>query len=170
MKQICLIVITLFCSLAFADEDSPQKFPVPLVIPIDGGVYQFDQHMGKVVLLDFWASWCGPCRQSFPWMNTMQRRFGKDNLAIVAINLDAERDDAALFLRDVPAEFLIQYDASGKSAAQMDVQGMPMSYLIDRQGRVHSSLIGFSPSRAASHEAQILSLIQDGKAPVEVMK
>ena len=170
MKQICFVVFTFFCSWVFAAEASSQKFPVPLVIPIDGGVYQFDQHMGKVVLLDFWASWCGPCRQSFPWMNTMQRRFGKDNLAIVAINLDAERDDAALFLRDVPAEFLIQYDASGKSAAQMDVQGMPMSYLIDRQGRVHSSLIGFSPSRAASHEAQILSLIQDGKAPVEVMK
>lgn len=170
MKQICFVVFTFFCSWVFAAEASSQKFPVPLVIPIDGGVYQFDQHMGKVVLLDFWASWCGPCRQSFPWMNTMQRRFGKDSLAIVAINLDAERDDAALFLRDVPAEFLIQYDASGKSAAQMDVQGMPMSYLIDRQGRVHSSLIGFSPSRAASHEAQILSLIQDGKTPEEVMK
>jgi thiol-disulfide isomerase/thioredoxin len=170
MKQICFVVFTFFCSWVFAAEASSQKFPVPLVVPIDKGVYEFEQHKGKVVLLDFWASWCGPCRQSFPWMNTLQQRFGKENLAIVAINLDAVRDDADLFLRDVPAEFLIQYDASGKSAEQMDVQGMPMSYLIDRQGRVHSSLIGFSPSRAASHEAQILSLIQDGKAPLEVTK
>src|SRR3989338_7480795 len=61
----------------------------------------------QVVLLDFWASWCGPCRQSFPWMNEMQARYGKDGLTVVAINLDSEHDAAQDFLNEIPANFTV---------------------------------------------------------------
>ena len=65
------------------------------------------------VLVDFWASWCGPCRQSFPWMNAMQAKYGARGLQIVAVNVDAKRADADKFLEQVPASFSIAFDSQG---------------------------------------------------------
>jgi thiol-disulfide isomerase/thioredoxin len=95
---------------------------------------------GKLVYLDFWASWCGPCRQSFPWMNEMQAKYGARGLQVVAINLDAKRADADAFLAQVPARFGLAFDAAGQSAKRFGVKGMPTSVLIGRHGealRVH---------------------------------
>ncbi|MEK6249693.1 MAG: TlpA family protein disulfide reductase, partial [Planctomycetales bacterium] len=68
------------------------------------------EYRGKVVVLDFWASWCVPCRRSFPWMNEMQQKYGDDGLVIVAVNLDNQSSDAQKFLQQYPAEFTISYD------------------------------------------------------------
>lgn len=113
----------------------------------------------QVVLLDFWASWCGPCRQSFPWMNEMQARYGASGLKVVAINLDSEPELATEFLQEIPAQFTVLFDQSGQSATQMGVEGMPMSYLFDRQGRLVHRMIGFSAAREAEHEAKIKALL-----------
>lgn len=113
----------------------------------------------QVVLLDFWASWCGPCRQSFPWMNEMQARYGKSGLTVVAINLDSEHDAAEDFLNEIPANFTVLFDESGESATQLGVEGMPMSYLFDRHGKLLHRMVGFSPAREAEHEAKIKHLL-----------
>ena len=114
---------------------------------------------GRVVYVDFWASWCAPCRRSFPWMNALQARYGKDGLAIVGINVDKRRDDAERFLRDTPASFTIAYDAKGAIPAAYDVKGMPSSYLIDRKGNVVAVEEGFHDERRDDVEAQIRALL-----------
>ena len=91
---------------------------------------------GKVVYLDFWASWCGPCRSSFPWMNDMQRKYGANGLQIVGVNLDAKRGDADQFLAQVPAQFALAFDAKGDSAKRFGIKGMPTSVLIGKDGKV----------------------------------
>jgi thiol-disulfide isomerase/thioredoxin len=110
---------------------------------------------GRVVYVDFWASWCTPCRRSFPWMNALQKRYGKDGLVIVAINVDKKRSDAERFLRDTPAEFTVVYDPQGAAPAAYDVQGMPSSYLVDRRGSVVAVEQGFHDERTAGIEARI---------------
>ena len=80
---------------------------------------------GKVVYVDFWASWCGPCKQSFPFMNELQSKYRAEGFEIVAVNLDAKRDDADKFLAEVPARFTVAFDAKGESAKRFDVKGMP---------------------------------------------
>jgi cytochrome c biogenesis protein CcmG/thiol:disulfide interchange protein DsbE len=115
---------------------------------------------GKVVLLDFWASWCGPCRQSFPWMSELQRRYGSD-LVVVAVNLDQERALAEQFLKVTPAAFRIEYDPEGKLATQFDVTSMPTSFVIDRKGQVREQHKGFRASQRAEREQAIAKLLKE---------
>src|SRR5579863_797355 len=77
----------------------------PLVASAAAPDLDLNQYHGKVVYLDFWASWCKPCRQSFPWMNRMLDMYGDKGLVIIAVNLDEDRKDADRFLKEVPAKF-----------------------------------------------------------------
>jgi cytochrome c biogenesis protein CcmG/thiol:disulfide interchange protein DsbE len=110
---------------------------------------------GKVVWVDFWASWCVPCRRSFPWMNTMHRKYGEQGLQIIAVNLDKERAAADGFLAEVPAEFSLRFDPAGQLAREFKVQSMPSSYLLDTDGNVLASHFGFRTAEAADYEKTI---------------
>lgn len=98
---------------------------------------------GKTVYLDFWASWCGPCRQSFPWMNDMQSRYGDKGLQIVGVNVDQNSNDAKAFLKGNPASFEVAFDAEGKTPASYGIMGMPTSILIGPDGKVLLTHSGF---------------------------
>lgn len=116
---------------------------------------------GKVVLLDFWASWCAPCRQSFPWMSALQKRYGAQNFTVVAVNMDQDRTLAAKFLEKTPADFQIVYDPKGDIATLMNVQAMPTSYLIDRTGRQRAIHKGFRDAQRAPREKEIEQLLKE---------
>jgi thiol-disulfide isomerase/thioredoxin len=114
---------------------------------------------GKVVYVDFWASWCTPCRRSFPWMNALHARYGDEGLAVVAINVDARAADAERFLRDTPAQFRVLYDAHGAVPGAYDVREMPSSYLVDRDGTIVLAEQGFHEERKDVVEARIRELL-----------
>ena len=116
---------------------------------------------GKVVLIDFWASWCGPCRQSFPWMNGMQQQYRAEGLEVVAINLDEEPELAREFLRQMPAQFTVLLDSDAQLPDAFGLIGMPSSYLIDRQGRLRAQHIGFHANRVAEYENSIKALLAE---------
>jgi cytochrome c biogenesis protein CcmG/thiol:disulfide interchange protein DsbE len=116
------------------------------------------KHRGKVVLVDFWASWCEPCRHSFPWLNDMQARYG-DRLVVIGVNVDRERADADRFLALVPAHFQVIYDPAGELAARYEVMGMPSSYVFDTSGRLVEKHVGFRKSQRAEREAQLQALL-----------
>ena len=115
---------------------------------------------GKVVYVDFWASWCVPCRRSFPWMNTMQSQFGED-LIIIAVNLDQEPHLATKFLLNNPANFHVEYNPKGDIAEVFDLIGMPSSYLIDKHGLVRVAHTGFFTNRIDQYTQSIASLIAE---------
>lgn len=115
---------------------------------------------GTVVYLDFWASWCTPCRQSFPWMNAMQQRHQEQGLNILAINLDEDEQAARDFLAQHEANFTIAFDNTGSIAEHYGLKGMPTSYLIDRDGQIVFTHVGFRKQDSAALEAKITSLLQ----------
>jgi cytochrome c biogenesis protein CcmG/thiol:disulfide interchange protein DsbE len=130
--------------------------PAPeLNLPGPNGAVDLAALKGKVVYVDFWASWCGPCKQSFPFMNDLQARYRGEGLEIVAINVDAKRGDADRFLAEVPARFAVAFDAKGESARRFDVKAMPSSVLIDRAGKVVAMHKGFRDEDRKELEARI---------------
>lgn len=114
----------------------------------------------KVIYVDFWASWCGPCRQSFPWMNAMQQKYGSAGFEVVGINLDAEAKDADAFLAQVPANFTVAFDPGGDSARRFGVKGMPTSFLIGRNGTVIHAHTGFSEDGRKQLEQMIAAAVE----------
>jgi len=118
-----------------------------------------DKLKGRVVYVDFWASWCGPCRRSFPWMNEMQQKYGAQGFTVVGVNVDKRRADAERFLRQTPATFSIVYDEAGKTPETYAVKGMPSSYLIDTAGKVVAVESGFRDEQKAAFEERIRSLL-----------
>ncbi|WP_232824682.1 TlpA disulfide reductase family protein [Algibacillus agarilyticus] len=120
---------------------------------------QLSDLKGRVVYLDFWASWCGPCRKSFPWMNNLQTKYKKDGLVVLAINLDKEVHLAQAFLRDNPALFEISYDPEGNVALAYQLKGMPSSYIINQTGEIAYSHAGFTPKKAQQYEQEITTLL-----------
>ena len=125
-----------------------------------GEAVALDKLRGQVVYVDFWASWCGPCKRSFPWMGEMQKKYGDGGLTVVAINVDKKREDAAKFLAATPGAFTIVYDPAGSVASSYDVKGMPTSYLVDRAGRVVAVDSGFRDDAKAAWEARIKSALE----------
>ena len=118
------------------------------------------RYAGKVVVLDFWASWCVPCRRSFPWLNAMHGKYAEQGLVIVGVNLDMERGDAARFLADYPAAFTIVYDENKELARQFDVVAMPSSYVIGRDGQIAARHMGFKVKQQDEYEALIVEALQ----------
>lgn len=115
------------------------------------------KYQGKVVYLDFWASWCGPCRQSFPWMNELQSKYGAQGLQIIGVNLDQKNEDARQFLTTTPARFLVAFDPVGATPRSYGVKGMPSSVLIGPDGKIIFEHAGFKEADRAALEEKIKS-------------
>jgi len=121
---------------------------------------KLSNYRGQVVYLDFWASWCQPCRKSFTWMNKMQSLYGNEGFKVIAINLDESRDKANTFLKQIPADFDVAFDPRGNTAKSYQVKAMPSSYIIDKHGKVVHANLGFRGNDEEKLEEKIRNLIR----------
>ncbi|MGR8997853.1 MAG: TlpA family protein disulfide reductase [Gammaproteobacteria bacterium] len=110
--------------------------------------YDLHQFQGKVLYVDFWASWCPPCAKSFPFMNDLDRDLKDSGLQVIGVNLDQAPEDAKAFLAKYPADFIVAADADEKCARGFDVKAMPSSYLVDRNGVIRHVHLGFRAGEA----------------------
>jgi thiol-disulfide isomerase/thioredoxin len=113
---------------------------------------------GKLVIVDFWASWCGPCRGTFPLMEELHRRLGKRGLIIVAVNEDKSRVAMTEFLKQHPVSFTVVRDTKKKLAAKVNVAMLPASYILDGDGKVLSIQGG---ERTMGNRAGFIKLVED---------
>lgn len=145
----CALGVSLLAVAAAARADAP-----------NGQSFDLSEYRGKVVYLDFWASWCAPCLQSFPWMTEVQRIYGRQ-LVIVAVNVDHDRNQAQAFLRDKLVNFRIVYDPDGTIAKQYAIKDMPTSILIGPDGRPRFVHSGFYINRETEYASHIAELLHD---------
>jgi thiol-disulfide isomerase/thioredoxin len=162
LRQFLLSLLVIFISftplsLSFAKEIAAPDF----AISNDQLPNKLSDLKGQVVYLDFWASWCKPCRKSFPWMNQMQNKYAGKGLQIIAINLDTEEALAKAFLDKVPAQIPIVYDPEGKIASDYQLLGMPSSYLIDKKGKIRFAHKGFFTRTQPLYEQELNLLLNE---------
>ena len=111
---------------------------------------------GRVVVVDFWASWCKPCRKELPVLDALYRKYRSRGLSVIAVNIDDDAQAARSFLKKVPVEFPVVHDPAKKIAAAYGVPDMPSSYVIDQQGTIRHVQVGFR----AKDEAVLVGAIE----------
>ena len=143
------------------DEPLPQPvWELPLIANGEGTVTD-STYLGRVTYVDFWASWCGPCRLSLPALNRLSKEFNAADFGVVAISVDYVDEDALDFLKRYPVDYPVAIDKTGDSGRDFAVAGMPSGYLIGRDGLIREVHVGFRKGDEALLRKQIQSLIAD---------
>ena len=124
---------------------------------------EMNDYAGKVLYLDFWASWCPPCAKSFPFLNELHQQYIHEGLQIIGINLDEEPEDAEKFLIQYPAKFTLASDLSKQCAETLGVAAMPSSYLIDRKGVIRHIHLGFRVGETQELRAMVKQLLSESE-------
>ncbi len=122
---------------------------------------EMGKYAGKVMYIDFWASWCSPCAKSFPFLNEMHQQYHQQGLQVIGINLDEAPKDADNFLSEHPAEFTLASDLSKQCAEDLGVAAMPSSYLIDRNGIIRHIHLGFRAGETQELREKVLQLLAE---------
>ncbi|HXK22416.1 MAG TPA: TlpA disulfide reductase family protein [Myxococcota bacterium] len=157
---VAAALLALAISAGAVDVGAPA--PNCALTSLDRGQrYELSEFEGKVLWVDFWASWCGPCAESFAFLDSVDREFRAQGLQMVGINVDEQPQDAMSFLEKHPVSFTQTADASGRCPREFGVEGMPASYLVDRDGRIRHIYLGFRPGEASALRDRVKELLRE---------
>jgi thiol-disulfide isomerase/thioredoxin len=155
MKTL-IALISLIAAPAFAEIKAGDK-PIDFEKTTNAGKsLKLSSLKGKVVLLDFWASWCEPCKEELPLLSKMAARLRAKGIEIVAVNVDQKKENAEAFLRSHPLDLTVVFDADQKLISGYEPPKMPSSYLIDKSGTVRAVMSGFERGDEAKLEAKLV--------------
>lgn len=129
----------------------------------DGSAFHPRDAVGKVLVLDFWATWCAPCKASFPKIDAIYQKHKSKGLMVVAVNEDEDQSKVQPFLDEAKPSFQIAFDNAGKAGEAFGVETMPSSFILDRRGVVRFAHSGYHPDDSATIEAEVEELL--GEAP-----
>jgi cytochrome c biogenesis protein CcmG, thiol:disulfide interchange protein DsbE len=144
-----------------ARRDAPVPAPAIELQGPQGNPVRVSDFRGKVVLVDFWASWCGPCKLSFPALDALYRKRHAEGLEVLAIDVDEDRRQGDEFLKGRPHEMLVLFDPEGRAPAAFHVEAMPSSYLVDRRGRIRFKHVGYTTAVDAAYEREVNELLSE---------
>jgi peroxiredoxin len=134
----------------------------PFALPSrSGDVVSLDKLKGQVVMLNFWASWCGPCRQEMPLLDQMHKRYSALGFTMIGVNVEANTQDAEKWLSQTPVTFPVLFDKENKVSKLYDVNAMPSTVFIDRKGNVRYLHRGYKPGDESEYLNQIRALLKE---------
>ena len=162
LVSLCLALTIAWLAVHVAAA-APKALPPLTFTTIDGKTIESADLKGKVVLLDFWASWCIPCRKSFPEIDRLSKDFASKGVTVIAVNVDEQRKNADAFLSQFPHQVTVAFDSKGVSAKAFDLQGMPSSLIIDRGGHVRFTHMGYTDKTIAQFRTEIGQLLMEAQ-------
>lgn len=127
----------------------------------DGGTVSLAKHRGEVIVLNFWATWCGPCRKEMPLLESIHRRYQERGLTLIGVNVERDPKAADAWLRQTPVTFPIVYDTESKVSQLYKVNGMPSTVFIDRRGNLRRIHQGYKPGDENEYLDQIRKLLRE---------
>jgi len=158
MRAAALTGALAMSSLVGASSALAPSFALP---SRSGDTVSLGQLKGKVVMLNFWASWCGPCRQEMPLLDQMHKRYSALGFTLVGVNVDADSKDAESWLSKTPVSFPVLFDRESKVSAMYDVKAMPSTVFIDRKGNVRYLHRGYKAGDEGEYLNQIRALLKE---------
>ena len=163
-KWVCsaAVMLSLISSMSWADSSAQPAPAFSLPDIYSGERKALNEYKGKVVYLDFWASWCGPCRQSLPLLNELRNELGSEFFEVIAINLDKDPEDGKRFLQKYPVNYPVLTDTAGITPQAYQLTGMPTSYLIDKKGDIQGVHEGFRRSDIDKIRKAVHTLMKQG--------
>ena len=156
---LCLLALPVSAGVQVGQ--SAPALSLPLLAGSSAATLSLASLQGKVIYLDFWASWCGPCRVSFPQLEQLRRQLGPRGFEVLAVNLDELEADALQFLEEVPVSYPVVRDGTGETPRRYGILGMPTGYLIDRAGIVRLVHQGYRKSDGDALRTAIVELLGD---------
>ncbi len=154
------IVTLLLCSTTLAGEVFG---PAPdfTLKSHSGKNLRLKEYKGQVVLLNFWASWCGPCREEMPLLEDLHKKYERLGFTVLAINVDEDSNKGLSLLKEVPVSFPVVFDPESKITELFNVEAMPTTYLLDRDGNMRYLHRGYQPGYEVAYETQIKTLVRE---------
>jgi cytochrome c biogenesis protein CcmG/thiol:disulfide interchange protein DsbE len=157
---LSLVLSVAFMSPRLASAlDAGAKFPELGRADLSGKQVTAASLAGKVVVVDFWASWCAPCRQELPILDKLYKKYGAKGLVVIGVSVDKDAENVHKFLGNMPLSFPILHDADHQISGRYAPPRMPSSYIIDRKGIVRQVQAGFRAADADAIEKQIVELL-----------
>jgi peroxiredoxin len=161
--RFCFRTAILSAALAFAPAQAALDGPAPdfTLKSTAGENIKLSELRGQVVLINFWASWCGPCRQEMPLLDEMYQQYGPLGFTLLGVNVEQDTQDAERMLKDTPVSFPILFDAQNEVSKLYDVTAMPSTVLVDRDGRVRYVHKGYQPGHEEEYLTHIRALVRE---------
>jgi len=161
MLRIVLSLSLILSVAAAQGKEMNEPAPDFTLKSRSGENLRLEDFRGQVVMLNFWASWCGPCRQEMPLMDDIYQQYKDLGFTVLAVNVDENRDEAHRFLDKVPVTYPILYDPESQVSEQYNVQAMPTTVMIDRNGNARFVHYGYKPGHEDDYEQQIRQLVRE---------
>lgn len=161
MKYLLLSVALLIGGVSHATE--PLEGPAPdfTLKSRDGKNVRLSDLRGQVVMLNFWASWCGPCRQEMPLLDELSKRYSRAGFTLLGVNVEQDSSLGEKYLQDTPVSFPILWDPTSKVSQLYDIDAMPSTVMIDRDGNMRYLHRGYKPGYEKDYKKQIKELIRE---------
>ncbi|PHS15637.1 MAG: redoxin [Kangiella sp.] len=161
VKSISIGILSIFLVLSVNISAKSVVAPDFTLKSRDGKNVRLSDLRGQVVLLNFWASWCGPCRQEMPILDNIHNKYKSLGFSVLGVNLDAKSKKAIGYLKDTPVTFPVLYDPKGVTSEQYGVSAMPSTVIIDRNGNVRHLHKGYKSGYEDEYMAQIKKLLRE---------
>lgn len=160
---VCAISTSSFAASKLLDKGERKDFPKVSLPAFSGkGTLNPGAMKGKVVIVDFWASWCEPCKVELPFLNSLYKKYKSKGLVVVGVNMDEKIDDAKAFLKEHPVQLPLAYDGAKQVLAQKkNIDKMPTSFILDKEGKEAVRHEAFHPGDEKAFEEHIVKLLKE---------
>ncbi|PKG98446.1 TlpA family protein disulfide reductase [Paraglaciecola sp. MB-3u-78] len=159
MVMVSLAVLCTSIHTFAADVKGPA--PDFTLASKEGGNVRLQEQLGNVVLINFWASWCGPCREELPYLEELQQEYADLGFTILAVNVDEDPSKADILLNDIPVSFPVLFDVNDEVSKLYDVQAMPTTVIVDRDGNQRLLHHGYKSGDEMKYKQAVKALLRE---------